>query len=165
MMPEPTFPAPAALQPDVQQALHSFRLIVRSIKLHLQDVQAATGLGASQLWCLAAVKASPGLRMSQLALTLGVRQATASNLVDVLERRGLLERRRDAKDQRVVNLYLTSEGRDKAHALPAPAPGGLPEALGRLEPAALERLNRLLGDVIGLMHGEAHGSPQPLIEG
>lgn len=164
-MPVPNLDASPALPPDVLQALRSFRLIVRSIKLHFQHVQAATGLSGSQLWCLAAVKASPGLRVTQLADTLGVRQATASNLVDVLERRGLLERRRDTKDQRVVHLHLTSDGLSKTHGLPQPSEGVLPDALSRLEPAALERLNSLLDDLIGLMRTEEATSGLPQAAG
>lgn len=165
MMPVPSSHSHDDLPPEVQQALQRFRLIVRSIKLHFQDLQATTGLGGSQLGCLAAVKASPGMRMTQLAQTLGVRQATASNLADVLERRGLLERRRDTKDQRVVQLHLTPQGLAKVEALPEPASGVLPEALGRLEPAALEHLNGLLGDLIGLMQIEEGEGARPLAGG
>ena len=155
-----------AVPADVLQALRSFRLIVRSIKLHFQHVQSSTGLSSSQLWCLAAVRGTPGLRVSQLAESLGVRQATASNLVDVLERRALLERRRDTQDQRVVRLHLTSEGASRAQTLPPPAAGVLPDALGRLQPEALLHLNGLLDELIGLMRLDRDDTPPgPLGEG
>lgn len=145
-------PAPSApLQPDVLQALHHFRVIVRSTQRHFQKVQNTTGLSGSQLGCLAALKAAPGLRVTQLAQALGIQQATASNLIEMLDRRGLVERRRDPRDLRVVHLHLTPLGLDKAQALPAPAAGVLPEALCRLEPATLAALNSLLVEVIGLM--------------
>lgn len=150
----PTIPDSAALAPEVLQALRNLRLIVRASRRPAGPSCSAAGLGASQLGCLAAVQAAPGLRVTQLAQALDVRQATASNLVDVLERRGLLERRRDTKDQRVVHLHLTAEGRRLAPALPQPATGALPHALGRLEPAALARLNTVLHELVGLMGGE-----------
>lgn len=165
MMPVPSLHSHDDLQPEVRQALQHFRLIVHSLKLHFQDLQATTGLGGSQLGCLAAVKASPGMRMSELARTLGVRQATASNLADVLERRGLLERRRDTRDQRVVQLHLTPLGLAKVEALPEPAAGLLPEALARLEPAALEHLNGLLGNLVGLMQNDGAEGTRPLAGG
>lgn len=143
-------PAPA-LSPEVLQALRSFRLIVRSIKQHFQHVQEATGLSGSQLWCLAAVQAQPGLRVTALGRALGIQQATASNLVESLERKGLLERRRDQRDQRVVSVFLTPAGGLVAREAPEPVAGILPDALGRLTPNALADLNRQLNELIELM--------------
>jgi DNA-binding MarR family transcriptional regulator len=147
----PTPNPSSSLQPEVLQALQSFRLIVRSIKQHFQHVQDATGLSGSQLWCLAAIRATPGQRVTALARTLGIRQATASNLVEVLERKGLLERRRDQKDQRAVSVFLTEAGRLIAQAAPEPVAGILPDALGRLAPKDLSELNGLLDRLIALM--------------
>jgi len=144
-------PAGATLAPGVLQSLRSFRLIVRSIKRHFQHVQDATGLSGSQLWCLSAVRASPGVRVTQLARALGIQQATCSNLVETLERRRLIERRRDSSDQRAVTLYLTSEGTRLAQSAPEPVSGILPDALSRLDPDALRELNTLLERVITLM--------------
>lgn len=140
-----------ALSPEVLQALRSFRLIVRSIKQHFQHVQEATGLSGSQLWCLSAVQAQPGLRVTALGQALGIQQATASNLVESLERKGLLERRRDQRDQRVVSVFLTPAGELIARQAPEPVAGILPDALGRLAPDALADLNRQLDQLISLM--------------
>lgn len=143
--------AGATLPPGVLQSLRSFRFIVRSIKRHFQHVQDATGLSGSQLWCLSAVHASPGVRVTQLARALGIQQATCSNLVETLERRGLIERRRDPSDQRAVTLYLSPEGSRLARCAPEPVSGILPDALSRLDPDALQELNALLERVIALM--------------
>jgi DNA-binding MarR family transcriptional regulator len=148
------WPVPAGgarLAPGVLHSLRSFRLIVRSIKQHFQHVQEATGLSGSQLWCLSAVQASPGMRVTQLARALGIQQATCSNLIETLERRGLIERRRDPTDQRAVTLFLTAEGARVAHAAPEPVSGILPDALSRLDPQALGELNLLLDRIIVLM--------------
>ena len=48
---------------------------------------------------------------SAVARRCWVTPATLSGVVDTLERDGLVERRRDAKDRRVVRLYLTEQGR------------------------------------------------------
>jgi DNA-binding MarR family transcriptional regulator len=144
-------PLAPVLSPDVLQALRSFRLIVRAIRQHFQHVQETTGLSGSQLWCLSAVKAQPGLRVTALGKVLGIQQATASNLVESLERKGLLARRRDQRDQRVVSVFLTEAGARVAEEAPEPVAGILPAALSRLDPQALADLNLRLDQVIRLM--------------
>lgn len=155
----PTLPA------EVLRALRSFRMIVRSIKQHFQHVQEATGVSGSQLWCLVTIQAQPGIRVTQLAQALGIQQATASNLVESLDRKGLVERRRDQRDQRVVSLFLSEAGARIAQSAPQPVAGILPDALERLDPSALAQLNGLLEQVISLMALQApDGRDVPLAD-
>lgn len=51
------------------------------------------------------------LPMRGLAETLDVSQASATGIVDRMEQRGLVERRHDDDDRRVVHVALTDEGR------------------------------------------------------
>lgn len=52
------------------------------------------------------------LPMRGLAETLDVSQASATGIVDRMEQRGLVGRRRDDDDRRVVRVALTDEGRN-----------------------------------------------------
>lgn len=155
----------STLPAEVLRALRSFRMIVRSIKQHFQQVQESTGVSGSQLWCLVTIQAQPGIRVTQLAQALGIQQATASNLVESLDRKGLVERRRDQRDQRIVSLFLSEAGARIAQAAPRPVAGILPDALERLDPSALAQLNHLLEQVIGLMALQApDGRDVPLAD-
>jgi DNA-binding MarR family transcriptional regulator len=49
--------------------------------------------------------------MRALAEALDVSQASATGIVDRMEQRGLVERRRDDEDRRIVRVVLTDEGR------------------------------------------------------
>jgi DNA-binding MarR family transcriptional regulator len=51
------------------------------------------------------------LPMRGLAEALDVSQASATGIVDRMEQRGLVERRRDDDDRRIVRVALTDEGR------------------------------------------------------
>jgi DNA-binding MarR family transcriptional regulator len=64
-------------------------------------------LPISQMRCLMTVAFDPGRKMQELAEKLGVQRPALSQLVDKLVRRGLLERRADPTDRRVVRLHLT----------------------------------------------------------
>lgn len=60
---------------------------------------------------LAVLDADGPLPMRGLAETLDVSQASATGIIDRMEQRGLVERRRDDDDRRVVRVALTDEGR------------------------------------------------------
>src|SRR5271155_5110573 len=61
---------------------------------------------------LATVERTGPRRITDLAATQGVTQPSMTALVSVLERAGLVERRPDPRDQRVVLVALTAAGTD-----------------------------------------------------
>ena len=131
--------------------LGQFRLIFRSAKKHFQWVQDRTGIRGAQLWVLAELQRRPGIRVTELARAMGVHQSTASNLIDPLEKRGLIQRDRSSQDQRVVHLSLTRSGRDTLSRAPLPLEGVLPDALKRLGQADLLELQARLDKLARLM--------------
>jgi DNA-binding MarR family transcriptional regulator len=70
-------------------------------------------LGATlQMWrVLAALREHDGRRMGDLSATTSIEVSTLTRLVDTMERKGLVVRRRDAGDARVVALHVTPAGR------------------------------------------------------
>jgi DNA-binding MarR family transcriptional regulator len=131
--------------------LGQFRLIFRSAKKHFQWVQDRIGVSGAQLWVLAEVHRRPGIRVTELARAMGLHQSTASNLIDPLEKRGLVQRDRSSQDQRVVHLSLTRSGRDVVARAPLPLEGVLPDALSSLGRADLIDLQQRLEKLAKLM--------------
>jgi len=70
-------------------------------------------LGATlQIWrVLAALREQDGRRMGDLAETTSIEMSTLTRLVDNMEKKGLVSRRRDAADARVVVLHVAQAGR------------------------------------------------------
>ncbi len=70
-------------------------------------------LGATlQMWrVLAALRERDGRRMGDLSETTSIEVSTLTRLVDAMEKKGLVARRRDAGDARVVALHVTPAGR------------------------------------------------------
>jgi len=60
---------------------------------------------------LMTLDADGALPMGALAEAMDVSQASVTGIVDRMEQRGLVERRRDDEDRRVVHVALTDEGR------------------------------------------------------
>src|SRR5947209_19998420 len=80
------------------EVLEQFRVIVKSIRRHYQDVERRAGVSGAQLWALAQIAEQPGGQVGALARALAVHQSTASNLVRGLEARGLVARERRGRD-------------------------------------------------------------------
>ena len=70
-------------------------------------------LGATlQIWrVLAALRERDGRRMGDLSETTSIEVSTLTRLVDGMEKKGLVARRRDAADARAVTLHATPAGR------------------------------------------------------
>jgi DNA-binding MarR family transcriptional regulator len=121
--------------------------------LHWSEEQAlAAGLTAVQHQLLLAVRGHADRRgptIGEVADALLVRHHSAVGLVDRAEAAGLVRRRTDAADHRVVRLALTPVGRRR---------------LDRLSALHLEELDRLRPQLralwAGLPEGDSTGSPR-----
>lgn len=129
--------------------LKQFRLIYGSVKQHFREIEQSCGVSGSQLWLLHEIARTPGVGVSELAGRLSIHQSTCSQLVDKLETRGLVNKRRKPEDQRRVGLQLSDGARDVLQAAPGPAEGILPEALQGLSEEELLHLQAGLASVIG----------------
>jgi DNA-binding MarR family transcriptional regulator len=90
----------------------------------------------------------PNIDQASLAARIGIDRNTASQLVDRLERLGLLERRVNGADRRARLLCLTSRG-EKLHARILPRTSeGQQRLLGVLKPVERDLLLDLLVRVI-----------------
>lgn len=100
--------------PDDIELLGRFRTaywaVVHNLDVRRLQVWEERGLTLPQLRVLFYVRAHPGTTTNALATTLGLTTATISGLVDKLVRAGLIERRQNADDRRVIPLWLTPEG-------------------------------------------------------
>ncbi len=133
------------------EALRQFRVIFGAVRQHFQAVEKACGVSGAQIWAMAALRQTPGMKVSELAQALSIHASTASNLLDKIEKAGLIRRERNSADQRVVQLYLTAAGEKALEKAPEPLTGILTHALGQLADDALERLNQDLATLIAHM--------------
>ena len=73
-----------------------------------------------QWGALSLLLAQDGLTIGTMSQMRGVDAPTATGIITRLEQNGLVERRHDREDRRVVKVYLTDEGRDISHTLASP---------------------------------------------
>ena len=97
--------------------------------------------------------------MGGLAEALDVSQASATGIVDRMEQRGLVERRRIDEDRRVVRVALTDEGRRLIAGMAAERRDHLSAMLETLTDAELEGF--LLGTrALHRARARLHGTPR-----
>lgn len=115
----------------------------RALTRAYQPLLAPLGLTYPQYIVMLVLWEGDGLSVSQLGARLALDSGTLTPLLKRLEDNGVVERRRDADDERVVRVFLTAAGRG-LHGRALSIPGELACRAG-FEPdaAGLKSLNRL----------------------
>jgi DNA-binding MarR family transcriptional regulator len=123
--------------------------IAQAIQLMLRRAGQAHGLSPAQVQALLFLAyARPGVRtIGGLAQRLQATMATASEVADALERKGLVAREPLPADRRTVTLRLTVAGRRRVAALERLL-DDLEEAVEALSPSDQEVLHRALQQIV-----------------
>jgi DNA-binding MarR family transcriptional regulator len=130
--------------------------LVRRVQTGMQSIEGIHGLSGSQLWALWHVSAHPGIRVSDIAKAMHIRHSTASNLLDRLEQRALIQRQRQTDDTRVVRVFLTDPGIGVICDTPGPLQGHLRAALHGLPHLELIGLHRGLTNLLSAMDSHSN---------
>ena len=94
------------------ESLVALRRILRATEQFGRVLAQASGLTAAQLRALQLVAETGETTAKQIAVRMGITQATVTTLVDRLVARGLVERRKSERDRRVIDIRITLSGRD-----------------------------------------------------
>ncbi len=87
----------------------------------------------------------------RLSKTLGIDEGYLSRLIDSLDRRGLVSRRRSAEDGRVFRLSLTAKGRDEMAELETAAAAELQQIVAPLSGAEIGEVVACMGRIQDLL--------------
>ncbi|MCT8973455.1 MarR family winged helix-turn-helix transcriptional regulator [Microbaculum marinisediminis] len=92
------------------KVMKSIRRIVRAIDMRSKRVARETGLTIPQIVILQAVRELGEVTTAALSKHADLSAATTVTILDKLESRGLVTRRRSATDRRIVHTALTDDG-------------------------------------------------------
>lgn len=90
---------------------HLIRDLHRAFARALQRRIAAHGVSMGQWFFLRALWEQDGLTQRELSQRVGMMEPTTVTALNSMERRGLVQRVRNAHDRRKVNIFLTEKGR------------------------------------------------------
>ncbi len=111
------FKASAAVS---DQVLISLRRIIQAIGLHSRQLVRQHGITAPQLIILRHIQDNQNITVSQLAKQVSLKQATVTDILNRLERKGLIQRQKDTSDRRRVLISGTASGEKLLDAAPSP---------------------------------------------
>jgi DNA-binding MarR family transcriptional regulator len=139
-------PAPPALDPVA--VANGLRPVLIHLNRHLRRELHALGVGGSQVSLLAAIHATPGIGVAELAAREGTSAPSVCTHIDKLEASGLVPRSRDGGgDRRRVGLSCTAEGARVLRAVRSRRTAWL---AARLRDLPEEQLRAIDGAIAGL---------------
>lgn len=103
----------------IEDVLTALRRVIRATDLHSKHLEKTAGLTAPQLLLLRLLRDGE-LTSGSLARQMSLSQATVTTIIDRLERRELVRRRRSESDRRRVYAALTATGRQALEGAPRP---------------------------------------------
>lgn len=99
-----------ALKPGILPGLLGYRLRLAQQAVFRDFAASVAELSPGRVGILLLLEANPGVTQSRLAQAVSLDRSTMVGVVDFLESRKLIERRR-GEDRRTNGLWLTDEGR------------------------------------------------------
>lgn len=98
--------------------LIAIRKITQSISLNSKSLVKRVGLTGPQLLILQAIHSAGEVPVGQVAKTICLSQATATGILERLEKRGYVTRRRSNSDRRRVLVQITEAGAEVLSSAP-----------------------------------------------
>ena len=105
---------------SLEQVLISLRRVIRATDLHSKHLAKTTGLTAPQLLLLQTIRDKGNVTIGELANHISLSQATVTTILDRLEKRELVYRKRSTTDKRKVHAYLTDKAVEVLKEAPVP---------------------------------------------
>jgi DNA-binding MarR family transcriptional regulator len=125
----------------------AFRAFIGTARLHLKHMvgtMAGSGAHPGQAMCLRLLSCNEGATQRDLARMLHVAPPTVSKMLRAMERGGLVERRPDGADQRLLRVYLTDTGREHEQEMGAAVGEYVNATFAALSEKERRELTRLL---------------------
>jgi DNA-binding MarR family transcriptional regulator len=137
----------AAGRPDTggdEPMSEAFWAVARRLRETSQEALAPWDIAPSQFRALRVLKRHGVMRLSELADHLRIAARSATEVIDALEARDLVERRPDPADRRATLVEVTEHGISVLDAVGAARGTEAERVFGRLSPADRADLTRIL---------------------
>lgn len=116
-----------------EEVLVSISQIIRAIDLHSKRLSKESGLTGPQLILMRSIKELGEVTIRELSNHTNMSQATATTILDRLERNELVKRVRSNQDKRKVHAYITDKGLEVLSQAPMPLQQNFINKFQRLE--------------------------------
>lgn len=100
--------------------LKALRQIIRAIDIHSRKLVTNHKITVPQLVCLLTIIENESITVTEIGQKVYLSASTVIGILDRLEKNGLIQRERDTKDRRLVNVIATPKGYKVAATAPSP---------------------------------------------
>ena len=122
----------ARLEDYMEKIFLALRYITHISSLYSKLLAKEMKLTTGQLLCLRALAKEDNLPIRQISKRIFLSPSTVTGVIDRLEARGLVARRRDNPDRRIISLVITDAGRRLVESAPTPIQSLLAENLKKV---------------------------------
>ncbi len=113
-----------------------------------------------QFWGMDYLYQEGKIKMSRLAQSLGTTRAAATGLIDRLIAQGLVLRKNDPYDRRIVWIQLTAKGKRIIHNIRRQKSRTLVKVFGKISPKDRESYLNILGQIAHIANSLPHAGYQ-----
>ena len=136
----------------------NLRHLLQLLQTRSKKIRKETGITGPQLLAMKTLFEFPDLSISELARRIYLHPATVVGIVDRLEGRSFVKRRRSKKDLRLVNVRLTARGKSTLRKAPGTTQADLLGGLESLPDKKLKSLSVSLAQLVRILDLAAKGS-------
>jgi len=134
--------------------LIALRRVIRAVDIYSRKLHTELGITTPQLLCLHTVAKSESMTLTNLAQRVNLSVSTVNGIIDRLEARQYLTRKRSVDDRRKVYLEISLAGKEIVTRAPSLLQDKLAAALSRLTQAEQVATTEALERVVELMEVE-----------
>lgn len=138
----------------IAKIVQSLRRIFKAIHQYSEEVLKEFGVTGPQLWLLKTLREEGGTSVGELSEKMYLHISTVSGIIDRLETKGYVVRKREAPDRRVVTVHLTAAGKRIVDRAPEPSQGKLLYSLQTLSEKEVLEMHDALQKIVRLMELE-----------
>jgi len=146
---------------SIPVVIDNVRRIFQAINEYSRSAEQTTGLTGTQLWVLKILANSAPMRVSELAHQMYLSSATVVGIIDRLEVKNMVTRKRSKKDRRAVDLDLTKTGKEMVINAPEVAQIMLIKGLGELSENDFSVVETGMQQMVHILRAEQI-NPQPM---
>ena len=139
--------------PDVLELMRVIWALDHALQSRSKAMTRTLGVTGPQRFVLRVVQRSPGITSGELAAYLHLHPSTLTGVLQRLDERELLTRRRDPGDARRVRLWLTSKGRRVLAKKSPSAEAVVRAAVAREKPRDVETAAEVLKRITSALEG------------
>ena len=154
---------PPEMTRHCRDVLIALRKIMRAIDIHSRSLSRDYGITMPQLLLLQEVAYCNGISVTELGKSISLSQATVTDIVARLEKKGLVVKRKSGVDKRCVELFETQACNDLLRKAPPPLQAKFIRRFSRLEQWEQLMILSSLQRVVDIMAAEDDVAASPVL--